>query len=114
MSDVKRTVNPLQQPELLDAPVSDLHLAQIASNIRSWEEVAPFLALSDVEEEEIRKDYKEYGVQKRKALQRWREKKGSDATYQDLRDALRRAEEAGANPEWISAELGQTDPPPVI
>ena len=91
MSDVKRRV---------DAPVSDLHLAQIASNIRSWEEVAPFLALSDAEEEEIRKDHKEYGVQKRKALQRWREKKGSDATYRELRDALRRAEEAGANPEW--------------
>ena len=93
--------DPLQQPELLDAPVSDLHLAQIAShNIRRWEEVAPFLGLSDAEEEEIREDYKDYGVQKRKALQRWREKKGSDATYGELRDALRRAEEAGANPEW--------------
>ena len=101
MSDVQRTVlDPLQQPELLDAPVSDLHLTQIASNIRNWEEVAPFLALSDVEEEEIRKDHKEYGVQKRKALQRWREKRGSDATYRELRDALRRAGEAGANPEW--------------
>ena len=100
MSDVQRTVDPLQQPELLDAPVSDLHLTQIAGNIRSWEEVAPFLALSDAEEEEIRKDYKEYGVQKRKALQRWREKRGSDATYRELRDALRRAGEAGANPEW--------------
>ena len=92
--------DPLQQPELLDAPVSDLHLAQIASHIKSWEGVAPFLALSDAEEEEIRKDHKEYDVQKRKALQRWREKKGSDATYRELRDALRRAEEAGANPEW--------------
>ena len=92
--------DPLQQPELLDAPVSDLHVAQIAGRIKSWEEVAPFLSLSNAEEEEIRKDNKEYGVQKRKALQRWREKKGSDATYGELRDALRRAEEAGANPEW--------------
>ena len=95
-----RVLDPLQQSELLDAPVSDLHLAQIASRIKSWEEVAPFLALSDVEEEEIREDYKEYGVQKRKALQRWREKKGSEATYRELRGALRRAEEAGTNPEW--------------
>ena len=92
--------DPLQQPELLDAPVSDLHLAQIAGRIKSWEEVAPFLALSNAEEEEIKEDNKEYGVQKRKALQRWREKKGSDATYRELRDALRRAGEAGANPEW--------------
>ena len=92
--------DPLQQPERLDAPVSDLHLAQIAShNIRRWEEVALFLGLSNAEEE-IREDYKDYGAQKRKALQRWREKKGSDATYGELRDALRRAEEAGANPEW--------------
>ena len=99
--DIKRgALDPLQQPELLDTPVSDLHLAQIASDIRSWEEMAPYLALSDAEEEEIRKDNKEYGVQKRKALQRWREKKGSNATYRELRDALRRAEEAGANPEW--------------
>ena len=103
MSDhnIKRgALDPLQQPELLDTPVSDLHLAQIASDIRSWEGVAPFLALSDAEEEEIRKDHKEYGVQKHKALQRWREKKGSDATYRELRDALRRAEQAGVNPEW--------------
>ena len=101
MSDVQRAAfDPLQQPELLDAPVSDLHLAQIANRIKSWEEVAPFLALSDAEEEEIRKDHKEYGVQKRKVLQRWREKKGSDATYGELRDALRRAEEAGVIPEW--------------
>ena len=101
MDNARRTaLDPLQQPELLDTPVSDLHLAQIASNIRNWEEVAPFLGLTDAEEEEIRQDNKEYGVQKRKALQRWREKKGSNATYQELRDALKRAEEACTNSEW--------------
>ena len=101
MSDVKRSaLDPLQQRELLDTPVSDLHLAQIASDIKNWEEVAPFLGLTDVEEEEVKLDNKTYGVQKRKALQRWREKKGSDATYRELRDALRRAEEACTHSEW--------------
>ena len=70
----------------LDSPVSDMHLAEIAREyLRSWEELAPRLELSPVQEEEIRNTYVGgYGVKKLGALRLWREKKGSAATYRAL------------------------------
>ena len=85
--------------ELLDTPVASIHLAQIAGGLINWEDVAPFLELSAAEEEEIRRDERTYKMQKRKALLRWKEKKGMNGTYKELRKALRRAEEANTNPE---------------
>ena len=83
--------------ELLDTPVSSIHLAQIADGLMNWEDVAPFLELSAAEEEEIRRDERTYKMQKRKALLGWKEKKGMNGTYRELRKALRRAEEANPN-----------------
>ena len=83
--------------ELLDTPVASIHLAQIAGGLIHWEDVAPFLELSAAEEEEIRRDERTYKMQKRKALLRWKEKKGMNGTYKELRKALRRAEEANPN-----------------
>ena len=101
MSEVLRDI--LRDTEvlsvLLDTPVVSIHLAQIADGLMNWEDVAPFLELSAAEEEEIRRDERTYKMQKRKALLRWKEKKGMNGTYKELRKALRRAEEANTNPE---------------
>ena len=101
MSEVLRDI--LRQTEvlseLLDTPVDNIHLAEIAGGLINWEDVAPFLELSPVEEEEIRRDERTYNMQKRRALLRWKEKKGMNGTYKELRKALRRAEEANTNPE---------------
>ena len=83
--------------ELLDTPVASIHLAQIAGGLINWEDVAPFLELSAAEEEEIRRDERTYKMQKRRALLRWKEKKGMNGTYRELRKALRRAEETNPN-----------------
>ena len=101
MSEVLRDI--LRDTEvlsvLLDTPVASIHLAQIAGGLINWEDVAPFLELSAAEEEEIRRDERTYKMQKRKALLRWKERKGVNGTYKELRKALRRAEEANTNPE---------------
>ena len=103
--------------ELLDTPVVNIHLAEIAGDLMNWEDVAPFLELSPVEEEEIRHDERTYNMQKRKALFRWKEKKGMNATYRELRKALRRAERANTNPEikefrkYLIAAYQQTQHP---
>ena len=89
----------LRQAEVLDTPVDAFHLAQIATGLINWEDVAPFLELSAAEEEEIRRDERTYKMQKRRALLRWKEKKGTNGTYKELQKALRRAEEANTNPE---------------
>ena len=69
----------------MDSPVSDMHLAEIAREyLRSWEELAPRLELTPVQEEEIRNTYGRYGDQKREALRLWRRIKGSAATYRAL------------------------------
>ena len=38
---------------LLDSPVNDIHLSDIASHITEWQELAPYLDLSEVEEKDI-------------------------------------------------------------
>ena len=69
----------------LDSPVNDMHLAEIAREyLRSWEELAPRLELTPVQEEEIRNTYGRYGNQKLEALRLWRRIKGSTATYRAL------------------------------
>ena len=74
--------------ELLDSPVSDLHLAKIARDLKNWEEVAPILELPEAQEEEVRRTFVSYGDQKREALRAWKREKGRDATYRRLITAL--------------------------
>ena len=45
------------QRSLLDSPVSDIHLSDIASHITEWCELAPYLDLSEVEEKDIVDSY---------------------------------------------------------
>ena len=58
--------------------------------VRKWEDIAPYLQISVVDEEEIRRSG-DYADQKRTLLQKWREVKGNEATYQALSDAAEKA-----------------------
>ena len=69
----------------LDLTVSDEHVAEIAKNMRKWRELAPFLKLSPAEEEDIVEQYeRDLPLQRREALQKWKEMNGSQATYRRL------------------------------
>ena len=81
----------------LDSPVTDIHIADLASMLTTWEKLASYLGLTKAEEEEIHVDYQgRYGLQKRQALQKWKSKLGSGpngATYRQLIIALCRISE---------------------
>ena len=83
--------------ERLDSPVTDIQIADLASELKTWEELAPYLGLTQADEEEIQVDYQgRYGLQKRQALRKWQSKLGSSpkgATYRNLIIALCRAKE---------------------
>ena len=70
---------------LLDSPVSDIHLSDIASKITEWRELAPYLDLSEVEEKDIVDSYPDRPkLQRRQALRKWKESNGNKATYRRL------------------------------
>ena len=83
--------------EKLDSPITDIHIADLAFMLTTWEELAPYLGLTEAEEEAIQVDYQgRYGLQKRQALRKWQSKLGSGpngATYRQLIIALCRASE---------------------
>ena len=58
------------------------HLDKISREyLTQWESLSPSLGLTVVEEEDIRRTYKEYVDQKRAVLRRWKHNKGNGATY---------------------------------
>ena len=81
--------------EKLDSPITDLHIADLAFMLTTWEELAPYLGLTPGEEEAIQVDYQgRYGLQKRQALRKWKSKVGrgpKGATYRQLIIVLCRA-----------------------
>ena len=83
--------------ERLDSPVTDIQIADLASELKTWEELAPYLGLTPADEEEIQVDYQgRYGLQKRQALRKWQSKLGrgpNGATYRNLITALCRPKE---------------------
>ena len=83
--------------ERLDSPITDIHMADLASELKTWEELVPYLGLTEAEEEEIEVKYPgRYGLQKRQALRKWQSKLGrgpNGATYRNLITALCRANE---------------------
>ena len=72
--------------EKLNSPITDIHIQELSSELKSWEELAPHLSLTEPEEEEIRMNYQgRYGLQKREALRKWKQKLGKHgATYRAL------------------------------
>jgi hypothetical protein len=84
MSTAKEICGSLPR-SLLDSPVSDVHLSDIASHITEWQELAPYLDLSEVEEKDIvDSNPKNPKLQRREALRKWKESNGSKATYRKL------------------------------
>ena len=71
--------------KLLDTKVSDIHIAEIATDLVDWELLAPGISLTRSEQKEIREDFEgRYNLQKRQALRVWRWKNGDKATYRQL------------------------------
>ena len=65
----------IESSDLLDKPVPISLLDEIAYHLEDWEELAPYIDLSNSEQNEIKGDYdKQYLLQKREALRRWRRK----------------------------------------
>ena len=86
MSNAKEICEGVPRP-LLDSPVSDIHLSDIASHITEWRELAPYLDLSEVEEKDIHvvdSNPNSPKLQRREALRKWKESNGSKATYRRL------------------------------
>ena len=72
-------------PEKLDQPCRDDHLSEIALSLTDWQSMAPFLGLTEVDEEEITSRYPHQLVaQKIAMLRKWRQKLGEGATYREL------------------------------
>ena len=67
----------------LDIPCHQDHILALAPKISKWQSLAPYIGLNDLDEEVILASGK-VDVQRRKMLQRWREKLGKKATYLHL------------------------------
>ena len=68
---------------------SDLHIAKISEKVVNWEELAPYFGISPEEEEEIRNDNpRQYLLQKRKMLWKWKQRLGNKATYSKLKECF--------------------------
>ena len=77
----------------LDRICENINLAKIAEEMVSWEKYAPYCGLSLAEEMEIKENCRQYGVQKRRMLQRWKARSGKDATYRNLAEIFERVED---------------------
>ena len=70
--------------EKLDQPCRDDHLSEIALSVTKWKSIAPYLGLTEAEEENIEKNYGENETQKIGMLRKWKKKLGKRATYRKL------------------------------
>ena len=78
----------------LEEVISDEDVATIArKHLTDWESLRPYLGLSRVQKEDIRKTYSDYAKQKCECLEVWQETKGNEATYGALITAAEKAED---------------------
>ena len=70
--------------ESADRVCENIDLAEVAEEMVSWENYAPYCGLSPADEWEITENNRLYGVQKRRMLERWKRRSGEDATYRNL------------------------------
>ena len=83
LSKASDICKPLEGSGLLEKPMPISLLDEIAYHLEEWEELAPYIELTEAEQEEIKNDYnKQYLLQKRQALRRWRKKGHLNATLQ--------------------------------
>ena len=72
-------------PEKLEQPCRDDHLSEIALSLTGWQSIAPFLGLSEVDEEAIVCRYpQDLEMQNIAMLRKWKNKFGQSATYRKL------------------------------
>ena len=72
----------LTGPAKLKEVVSEIDVAVIARDYMStWESLRRFLDLTKPDEEAITRTYRDYGKQKEECLEKWKQKKGKQATY---------------------------------
>ena len=83
LSKASDICKPLEGSSLLENPMPISLLDAIAYHLEEWEELAPYIELTEAEQEEIKNDYdKQYLLQKRQALRRWRKKGHLNATLE--------------------------------
>ena len=72
-------------PEKLDQPCKDDHLSEIALSLTDWQSIAPFLGLTEAEENRIaRRHSNNLAKQSVAMLRKWRSKFKRKATYKTL------------------------------
>ena len=76
--------------DLLDTLVSDQDVATITKYLTKWEDLSPFLGLTQQDDTNISNTYRDYNYQKRQALRKWKEIKGDSATYRALITAAKK------------------------
>ena len=83
LSKASDICKPLEGSSLLEKPMPISLLDEIAYHLEEWEELAPYIELTEAEQKEIKNDYdKQYLLQKRQALRRWRKKGHLNATLE--------------------------------
>lgn len=75
-------------PPKLDQPCKDEHLIVIADSICRWEELAPYLELTDVEVEDLKESTSSPKLRRHAMLKMWKRKKGKMATYRKLTETF--------------------------
>ena len=71
--------------QLLDSKVSEYHMYAIASVMVDWEELAPYLSLTESDQKEIKENFQHsYYLQKKEALFRWSLNSCQGSSYQTL------------------------------
>ena len=106
MSNAKEICEGVPRP-LLDSPVSDIHLSDIASHITSWQELAPYLDRSEVEEKDIVDSYPNRPkLQRRELLRKWKESNGNKAKLICILCSQSRANTAQRLKELLVQPLG--------
>ena len=75
-------------PERLDQPCREKHLAELSDSIPRWEELTPYLDLTDVEVEDIKETNSTPKLRRRALLKEWKQKRGKKATYRKLAKIL--------------------------
>ena len=75
-------------PAILDRPCQEKHLNEISDSIPRWEELTPYLDLTDVEVEDIKETNSTPKLRRRALLKVWKQKKGKKATYRELAKLL--------------------------
>ena len=77
-------------PAKFKQPCSEEHLRVIAQKIAIWQGIAPYLALTEVDDANIESHHP--SLQSLAMLRKWKQKLGKKATYKKLADAFRQCE----------------------